>query len=74
MPAVKLVKGRETARFDAWGHSPEEAFNKMHDEINRVETVMPNFNTVSASHNIIEVGGRFYATALVIIQETPVRT
>lgn len=74
MPAVKLVKGRETARFDAWGATPEEAFRKMHDEINRVETVMANFNTVSASHNIIAVGDKFYATALVIIQETPVST
>lgn len=74
MPAVKLVKGRETARFDAWGDTPEEAFRKLHDEIDRIERVMPTFNTVSASHNILEAHGRFYATALVIIQETPVRT
>lgn len=71
MPAIKLVKGRETARFDAWGDTPEEAFRKMHDEINRVETCMVEFNTVSASHTITEVNGRFYAAALVIIQDTP---
>lgn len=75
MPAIQLIqKNRSTARFDAWGDTPEEAFNKMHDEINRVETRMPNFFTVSASHTITEVFGRFYATALVIVQDSPARS
>lgn len=62
-------KERGTARFDAWGDTPEEAFQKMHNEINRVERVMPTFHTLSASHTLNEFNGRFYATALVIIKE-----
>lgn len=69
MTTNRYNKERSTARFDAWGDTPEEAFHAIHNEINRVESFMPTFHTLSASHTLNEVNGRFYATALVIIKE-----
>lgn len=69
MSKNRYNKERGTARFDAWGDTPDEAFRTMHDEINRLERVMESFHTLSASHTLNEVNGRFYATALVIIKE-----
>jgi hypothetical protein len=42
----RLGKERETARFEAWGNTPEEAFHAVHNEINRLEVAMADFHTV----------------------------